>query len=191
MCVLAQCSFRAHGNGIILIYISYWPDPRPFVSEGWGWQPGSLQRIHLTRAWWAAFAVTQHPQRGNQGRRLCMPTAAEEMHQKAFYNTSLSFTEDNRWPFFLFSENLPLCIAHIQLTIRCCADQCPEYQSSQMFARALGKPYSLRTICILSWMFYFQSCWHLLCFYNLLDGLLWLLASNQCDLTFHFSFLLV
>lgn len=55
--------------------------------------------------------------------------------------------------FFFFSKNLPLSIAHIQLSIRCYADQCPKYQSSQMFARALGKPYSLRTMCILSWMF--------------------------------------
>jgi len=29
-----------------------------------------------------------------------MPTAAKEMHQKAFYNVSLNLTEDNRQPFF-------------------------------------------------------------------------------------------
>lgn len=80
-----------------------------------------------------------------------MPTASEEMHHKAFYNSSLSLTEGNRQPFFFFfNKNLPLYFAHIQLTIRCYADQCPKYQSSQMFARTLGKTYSLRTICILS-----------------------------------------
>lgn len=66
--------------------------------------------------------------------------------------TRLSASQKAIGSLFFFSKNLPLCIAHIQLTIRCYADQCPKYQSSQMFARALGKPYGLRTICILSWM---------------------------------------
>lgn len=139
-------TFRLTGIGIILVYISYWPDPGPLAvpCEGWVWQGGRTAPIPLHHA-----AESSGMESGAGGS-----TCWHKSRQCAMrlFITRLSASQKAIGSLFLFSKNLPLCIAHIQLTIRCYADQCPKYQSSQMFARALGKPYGLGTICILSWM---------------------------------------
>lgn len=98
-CVFWQSkTFRLTGIGIILVYISYWPDPGHLAlsSKGWVWQAERLENSpHPTalccRALWD----------GKWGWRLHTLTEIKAMCHKAFYNSSLSLTEGNRQPFFL------------------------------------------------------------------------------------------
>lgn len=141
-------NFQADGNWDYpgLHQLLAWPRAFGSVLQGLGLTAESQESSpHPTAVCWESSAMgagTGGSTRWQKSRHCAI----------RLFITHLSASRKAIGSLFFFTKNLPLCIAHIQLTIRCYADQCPKYQSSQMFTRALGKPYGLRTICILSWM---------------------------------------
>ena len=149
MCLLTEYYFKAGGNRDYsgLHQLLAWPKAFGTVLQGRRLAEGPTGEHP-----WPHRAVLQRAPgveigAGDSARRL-----EPRKRTIRLSITHLSASQKAIGIHFFFSKNLPFCIAHIQLTIRCYADKCPKYQSSQMLARALGKPYGLRTICILSWM---------------------------------------